>query len=182
MRQLAYGSIIQISMQNSSHKSSPRPFVYRTKADIQQFVMGNASQAYSVNLPFEPPRTAPNFHPASSLFDRYNRNNLLLRECDAKDVTTLHKNLIMAEQPLSRYAAMHLGRQWKKCLKKESRNRENWRQLDSSCCSMSIPLLNSFARLLHLLIPHHHANTSKTRSFSTTTRWGRPKRRKNYSF
>jgi hypothetical protein len=92
-------------MQNSSQRSNARPLIFnntRTKADIHQFVMGNASQAYSLNLPFEPAKTAPNFHPSSSLFDRYNRSNLQLRDCDPKDVIFLHKNIVISEQPLSK--------------------------------------------------------------------------------
>jgi hypothetical protein len=67
--------------------------------------MGNGSQAYSVNLPVEGARTAPAFHAASSLFDRYNRPGLRLRECDPRDLAALHKNLVMSEQPLSREVA-----------------------------------------------------------------------------
>lgn len=96
-------------MQNSS-RSSSRPLVFNTKADVHHFVMGNASQAYSVNLPVDAVRTAPAFHPASSLFDRYNRPSLLLRDCDQRDVITLHRNLVMAEQPLSKYHLLHSGK------------------------------------------------------------------------
>lgn len=100
-------------MQNSSQKSTPRPLVYNNKAGIVQFVMGNASQAHSVSLPFDPSRTGPNFQHAgtmpnfqahSSLFDQYNRNALLLRDCDRRDITVLHKNLVLSEQPLSAYS------------------------------------------------------------------------------
>lgn len=96
-------------MQNSS-RSSSRPLVFNTKADVHHFVMGNASQAYSVNLPVDAVRTVPAFHPASSLFDRYNRPSLLLRDCDQRDVITLHRNLVMAEQPLSKYQPLHSGK------------------------------------------------------------------------
>ncbi len=96
-------------MQNNSHKSS-RPLIFSSKADVHQFVMGNASQAYSVNAPFIPQKSGPSFYPPppSSLFDRYNRPNLMLRECDSKDICVLHKNLVMSEQPLSEYFSFDL--------------------------------------------------------------------------
>ena len=107
-------------MQHSSQKSSFRPLVFNTKADVHHFVMGNASQAYSLNLP-QAARTAPVFHSNSSLFDRYNRPNLRLRDCDPKDIVTLHKNLVMSEQPLSRYFFHHLGRSLRRCPKRRPR-------------------------------------------------------------
>lgn len=65
------------------------------------FVHGNNSQTSSMNIPTYPQKPSPSFYPNSSLFDRYNKPGLLLRDCDAKDVIQLNKNLIMYEQPIS---------------------------------------------------------------------------------
>lgn len=90
--------------------SAHRPLLFTSKADLHFFVHGNASQT-SLNLPTYPApypaRTAPAFHPTTSLFDRYFRTNLQLRDCDPRDITTVLPNLVLHEQPLSRYRLPH---------------------------------------------------------------------------
>jgi hypothetical protein len=90
--------------------SGHRPLLFTSKADLHFFVHGNPSQT-SLNLPTYPApypaRTAPAFHPTTSLFDRYFRTNLQLRECDPRDITTVVPNLVLHEQPLSRYLLPH---------------------------------------------------------------------------
>ncbi len=74
-----------------------RPLLFTTnpsKADMHFFVHGNTSQAYSVNIPTIAPRTAPSFLPNTSLFDRYHKTNLFLRDCDPRDITVLSKNIV----------------------------------------------------------------------------------------
>lgn len=84
--------------------------------------MGNTSQAYSVSIPHMPNKTAPAFYPSSSLFDRYNRPNLLLRDCDPKDIITLHKNLVMLEQPLSKYISCNVRDVAEEIIQKAGKN------------------------------------------------------------
>ena len=85
-------------MQNSSLKN--RPLNYKplnfSKADIHSFVHGNPSQAISVRVPtnYEKPNI-------SSLFDRYNRCNLCLRDCDQQDLNLVSKNIVIHEEPIS---------------------------------------------------------------------------------
>jgi hypothetical protein len=79
---------------NNSHKSN-RPLVFNNRADIQNFVMGNNSQAISMNVPIAPPRISI-ASPVSSLFDRYYRNGLMLKDCDDRDLQTLGRNLVMS--------------------------------------------------------------------------------------
>jgi len=79
---------------NNSHRSN-RPLVYRSRADIQNFVMGNNSQAMSMNVPIIPPRISF-ASPTTSLFDRYYRNGLMLRDCDDRDLQILGRNLVMS--------------------------------------------------------------------------------------
>jgi hypothetical protein len=166
-------------MQNSSQRSSSRPLVFNTKADVHHFVMGNASQAYSLNLP-EAARTAPALHAHSSLFDRYNRPNLLLRDCDPKDIIALHKNLVMSEQPLSRYFINHLGKSSKRWPKKLPRtHRGSLHQLERL---RERRMLSPFWGLLPF--PYHQplGNTNKTRWFSTITAWPSSKKHRRRSF
>lgn len=108
-------------MHNNSQKSA-RPLVFNTKRDIYYNVMGNTSQAYSVSIPQMPNKTAPAFYPSSSLFDRYNRPNLLLRDCDPKDIITLHKNLVMSEQPLSKYFLFYVRDVAEEIVQKAAKN------------------------------------------------------------
>lgn len=103
------------------HNNS-RPLVFTTKRDIYYNVMGNTSQAYSVSIPHMPNKTAPAFYPSSSLFDRYNRPNLLLRDCDPKDIITLHKNLVMSEQPLSKYIPFNVRDVAEEIIQKAGKN------------------------------------------------------------
>lgn len=84
--------------------------------------MGNASQAYPVNIPHIPNKTAPSFFPSSSLFDRYNKPNLLLRDCDPKDIITLHKNIVMSEQPLSKYLSFDVRDVVEEIIQKAGKN------------------------------------------------------------
>jgi len=79
---------------NNSKKTN-RPFVFRSRADINAFVMGNNSQALSMNVPLIPPIISIS-SPTSSLFDRYYRNGLMLKDCDDRDLQTLGKNLVMS--------------------------------------------------------------------------------------
>lgn len=77
-------------------KNNPevRPLLYSnkpSKADIHSFVHGNPSQAISINI--TPSYPAP--HYGTSLFDRYNRSNLYLRDCDERDLLPLSKNLVI---------------------------------------------------------------------------------------
>lgn len=84
-------------IENTSQRSAARPLLFTNKQDIHQFVHTNKSQAFSVALPSNPPRLAQNYPSCTSLFDRYNKSNLLLRDCDSKDITILNKNIIMHE-------------------------------------------------------------------------------------
>ena len=83
-------------MQNKSDRN--RPLHYNNKTDMHSFVYGNPSQAVSVSIPFAPQpvaRTAMPQQQHTSLFDRYNRSNLYLRDCDERDLTCLTKNIVM---------------------------------------------------------------------------------------
>lgn len=84
-------------LENSSAKS--RPMVYNHKpnrAELYSLVHGNPSQAYSVNAPsIAFPAPAP--QQQTSLFDRYNRMNLYLRDCDERDLIPVTKNIVMYE-------------------------------------------------------------------------------------
>lgn len=66
-----------------------------TNAQIYEFVNNNRSQALSVNAPTMPFKTAPSFYPQTSLFDRYNRLNVYLRDCDRRDLILLTKNVVI---------------------------------------------------------------------------------------
>ena len=81
-------------MHNTSER--PRPLHFNNKTDMHSFVYGNQSQAVSMSVPFAPP-PPKTYHslPQTSLFDRYNRCNLYLRDCDERDLTTLTKNIVM---------------------------------------------------------------------------------------
>ena len=90
-------------MQNSSHKDRPLVFNNKpTKADLHSMVYGNPSQAVSISVPALPPRHTAAEHPQTSLFDRYNRCNLSLRECDPQDLIVVNKNLVLHEEGLSK--------------------------------------------------------------------------------
>lgn len=69
---------------------------------MHSFVYGNPSQAYSVNIPQAPHRSHQNVQ-QTSLFDRYNRQNLYLRDCDERDIIHLSKNIVVHEEPLTGY-------------------------------------------------------------------------------
>lgn len=88
-------------LENSSAKSRPMVYNYKpNKAELYSLVHGNPSQALSVNVPsmaFPIPPPQQN----TSLFDRYNRLNLYLRDCDEKDLIPLTKNIVMYEENLS---------------------------------------------------------------------------------
>ena len=62
---------------------------------MHSFVYGNQSQAVSMSVPFAPIPKTYHSHSQTSLFDRYNRCNLYLRDCDERDLTTLTKNIVM---------------------------------------------------------------------------------------
>ena len=81
-------------MNNSSPKKMyPRPFNFTTS--IENFVFGSSWQESSKRKASPPIETIPSpKHQYSSLFDRYNRNNLMLRACDLTDVQILSKNPI----------------------------------------------------------------------------------------
>ena len=79
---------------NNSHRTN-RPLVFSNRADIHTFVMGNNSQAVSMNVPVIPPRISI-ASPTSSLFNRYYRNGLMLKDCDDRDLQTIGRNLVMS--------------------------------------------------------------------------------------
>jgi hypothetical protein len=82
-------------MQNSSEKDRPLIYNPRHKAELHAFVHGNPShQAYSLLLPSGP---APNIVPTTSLFDRYNRPLLFLRDVDPGDLQPLVRHLLLHE-------------------------------------------------------------------------------------
>jgi len=78
-----------------ANNKSQRPLLFNSKADLHHFVYGNASQADSLNIPITAARTVPSFYPNTSLFDRYNKLNLLLSDCDPRDIQLLTKNIIV---------------------------------------------------------------------------------------
>ena len=84
-------------MENTSQRSNGKPLIFNNKKEIHSFVHANHSQAISASMPINHERLAPNYTPCTSLFDRYNKSNLLLRDCDPKDITVLNKNIIMHE-------------------------------------------------------------------------------------
>lgn len=82
-------------MNNSSSHKTNRPLVFNNRTDIQAFVLGNNSQALSMNIPVGAPRISI-ASPTSSLFDRYYRNELKLKDCDDRDLQKLGRNLVMS--------------------------------------------------------------------------------------
>jgi len=82
-------------IENTSQKSGPRPLIFNNKQDLHNFVHANNSQAVSVSIPHNYAKMPHNYMAQTSLFDRYNKSNLLLRDCDQKDITVLNKNIIM---------------------------------------------------------------------------------------
>jgi hypothetical protein len=79
-------------MSESINRSFKRPLLFQSKADIHHFVHGNAIQADSLSIPVA---ATPSFYPNTSLFDRYNKINLWLSDCDPRDVQMLTKNIII---------------------------------------------------------------------------------------
>ena len=84
-------------MENNSQRSVGRPLLFNNKTDLHNFVHNNNSQAVSISMPNNPPRIVSQQMPFNSLFDRDNRPNLLLRDCDSKDIRELNKNIVMHE-------------------------------------------------------------------------------------
>ena len=82
-------------MENTSNKSNTRPLLFNNEQDIHNFVHSSHSQQLSVILPVNPQRLIPNYAACTSLFDRYNKSNLLLRDCDPKDIRVVNKNIVM---------------------------------------------------------------------------------------
>jgi hypothetical protein len=82
-------------MGNNNHRSINRPLLFNTKADLHQWVYPNNSQAISASIPINIPNNNSNQLRFTSLFDRYNKPNLLLKECDVKDIRRVNKNIIM---------------------------------------------------------------------------------------
>lgn len=98
-------------MQVQNNSSRGRPLNYNNRVDMHSFVYGsshlqvnptNPSQAVSMSIPqamVVPPK--PHFNVRSdtqtSLFDRYNKGNLYLRDCDERDLIQLNKNVVLHE-------------------------------------------------------------------------------------
>lgn len=78
----------------STDKRQNRPLFFK-KEYIQEFVYGNSMQANQC-YPLAPHHFKQPPVSGSSLFDRYNRSNLLLRECDPSDVQKLSKNVVLS--------------------------------------------------------------------------------------
>ena len=97
-------------IQNSSLKSArPLNFKYNhTNTQLLNFVNTNYSQALSVNIPTIQQKTAPAFYLQTSLYDRYNRNNLYLRDCERRDIIPLMKNIVIHQEHLSEYFLFYL--------------------------------------------------------------------------
>ena len=113
-------------MQNKSNNGSGRPLLFGQHKDARSFVFNNTPQTESISLaafpqmPIMPPPTStPNFlqtAPAplanrhqASLFDKYFTSHLPLSHCDPRDITVLHKNVVMHEEELSPYRCTDLG-------------------------------------------------------------------------
>lgn len=110
-------------IQNSSLKSA-RPLNFKcnpTNTQLLNFVNTNYSQAVSVNVPTIQQKTAPAFYPQTSLYDRYNRNNLYLRDCERRDIISLMKNIVIHQEQLSEYFCFYSETQHMKQLKKLKR-------------------------------------------------------------
>lgn len=88
----------------SPEKRYQRPLLF--KQQLSQYVFGGPSDT-SFNHIQEQVYNQEPFRPAESLFDRYNRNNLTLRECTQDDVIKLTKNIILKEDPLSKYIKLY---------------------------------------------------------------------------
>ena len=71
---------------------------------MHSFVYGNQSQAVSISVPFAPQPKNYSFQQShTSLFDRYNRGNLYLRDCQERDLNVLGRNIVVHQEGISGY-------------------------------------------------------------------------------
>ena len=157
-------------IQNSSLKSA-RPLNFKcnpTNTQLVNFVNPSYSQAVSVNMPTLQAKTVPNFYPQTSLYDRYNRNNLYFRDCERRDIIPLTKNIVIHQEQLSEYYFHYLEiwhQKQHERLKKTKLNKLITKKLIKSLIELKkyLPKAEGSNQL--------QENTYRTRLCLTTKKW-----------
>lgn len=80
-----------------TNNRSQRPLRFTSSASIHSFVHGNLPQVDSLVIPMANAMPSPSSYGTFSLFDRYNKTNLLLRDCESRDLNLVSKNIIVHE-------------------------------------------------------------------------------------